>query len=127
MPITVPIQEIKEQTTGKYSGQITDLDGSTALALASISTIVLSLYVIDKEGVTRYINSRQAQDVKNLNNVTISAGGALVWSIQTADSRMYDLSLPFEDHHVLFEWTDTSGNRGKRRRILRVRNLTAVL
>lgn len=126
MPLLLPVQEIKEQTSGIYEGQITDLDGSTALPLASISTITLSVYVIDRDGVTRYINSRQAQDVKNLNDVTISATGALVWSIQTADTRISDGTLPFEDHHILFEWTDTSGNQGKRRRLLRVRNLNAV-
>ena len=124
MPLTVPIQEIKEQTTGTYEGQITDLDGTTALPLASIDTITLTVYAIDQDAAIQYL--RNAQNVKNANNVTISAGGLLVWSIQVTDSIMVDPSLPFEDHHVLFEWTDTAGNQGKHRRILQVRNLNAV-
>jgi hypothetical protein len=50
------------------------------------------------------INSRNAQNVKNANGVTISALGALVWAMAPADNLIVGTQL-IEEHMALFVFT----------------------
>lgn len=116
--------DILELSTGSYTGVITGNDGVTPLPLATISTMVLTLYAILTNGTVQIINGRNAQNILNANNVVISAGGVMTWTVQTADTAMQEV-LPFERHIALFEWTWPQGS-GKHEIVLVVKNLTEV-
>ena len=77
------------------------------LPLAEISAITLT-YTNDAD--SSVINSRNAQDVKNANNVTITERGELFWYIQTGDAKIVSASLSsgdLEPHTAVFKITTT--------------------
>jgi len=113
---------INEKSTGLYTGTLVGNDGVTPLPGPTLSTLLLSLYVIKQDGTDHMI--RTAQNVLNANNVTVSAGGLVSWSIQVADTTLVE-DIPFERHIALFEWTWPSG-AGKHEIVLAVRNLRRV-
>jgi len=114
-----------EQTTPKYTATITD-DAGNAIPAASLSSLALTLYVIKTDGTTGYVNSRNAQDVLNLNNVTVDANGLLTWSMQVADTTLVE-ALPYERHIALWEWGWAGATKfGKHELIVTVRNLGEV-
>ena len=115
---------ILEQATGSYTATITGNDGATPIPAASLVTLTLTLYVIKTDGTIGYVNSRNAQNILNANNVTVSAAGLLTWAIQTADSTLVE-ALPFERHIALFEWT-TATVAGKHEMVLVVQALNEV-
>lgn len=120
----ITFDPINEQTTGSFTAQITGNDGVTPLPLASISTLVLTLYAIKGDGTDQIINGRNAQNILNTNNVVVTVGGALTWTIQIADTTLVE-DLPFERHIALFEWTGAFG-AGKQEIVLPIRNLRQV-
>lgn len=120
-PLSFPINE---KATGTYTATIVANDGVTPIPGATLSTLVLSLYVIKADGTDGTVNARAAQNVLNANNVTVSAGGLLTWSIQVGDTTLVE-AIPFERHIALFEWTWPSG-AGKHEAILLVKNLHKV-
>jgi hypothetical protein len=123
-PIPDPVFEVDELTTPTYRATVVDdSDPPVALPAASLTTLTLSLYVINDDGTITYI--RQAQNVKNTNNVTVSALGALVWSIQAADTTLVN-TVPYEHHYAFFRWTWGSGKVGSRTIVLNVRQLPVV-
>lgn len=125
-PLTLPlVYEVKEQTTPKYTATLRD-DAGAVLPAASVVTFTLTLYVIKTDGTIAYVNSRNAQNVLNTNNVTLDAAGLVTWSVQVADTTLVE-SLPFERHIALWEWTwDGGAKAGKHEVILNVQNLTEV-
>lgn len=125
MPITPKSFDILQGSSGTFTGQLTGNDGQSALALADLLTLTLTLYVIQTDGTIAYVNSRNAQNVLNANNVTVSASGFLTWAIQVADTGLVE-ALPFERHIALFEWTFTGGGSGKAEVILTVQDLNEV-
>lgn len=122
MPIEPRTFDILEATTGSYTGQIVGNDGITPLPLATLSTLVLSLYVVKGDGTIAYVNGRNAQNILNANNVVVSAGGLLTWTVQTADTTFVEAALPFERHIGVFQWT-WPGGTGKHEIVLVVQNL----
>lgn len=125
--------QIDEQESGYYIGILTDNDGVTMIPGATLLTLRLTLYVIQQDGTIAYLNSRNQQDVLNLNNVLVydtlqtDANGRsynLRWTIQPADTTLVE-DLPQERHIGLFEWT-WSGGAGKQEFVLSVKNLTTV-
>ena len=107
--ITAPTDAgtILEQATPAICVTIQDEDGN-ALALADLATIVLTQYL--KGHSSTIINSRDNQDIKNANNVTIHAtSGLLTWNLQTADTTYQGNSGIFETHVALIEWTVSTG------------------
>jgi hypothetical protein len=124
MPIEPRTFDILEQETGSYSAIFTGNDGVTPLPLATIQTAVLTLYAILTNGTVQIINSRNAQNILNANNVVVDANGRLTWTIQVADTTLQEV-LPFERHVALFEWTWPQG-AGKHEIVLVVQNLTEV-
>ena len=119
-------RRIDEGTTPVYSATLRD-EASVAIPLASISTIQLTYY---DRGSGTVINSRDDQNVKNANNVTIHAtSGLLTWSLQPEDTAIIGTSWDagdVETHIALFEWTLTNGKRGKKEVRFDVINLKKV-
>jgi hypothetical protein len=116
-----------EKTNCRYTATLTDELGA-AIDGTALDQALLTLTDV-ATGTT--INSRSAQDVKNANNVTISAGGALVWALQPADMAIVSTTLAtgqIEDHRAL--WVLTWGGAGVKQCrhdvILQVRNLSGV-
>lgn len=114
---------IDEQESGRYTAIITGNDGVTPLPGATLTTLVLTLYVIKADGTDSLI--RTAQSILNVNNGTVSAGGAITWLIQPADTTLVE-DIPFERHIALFEWSWPAG-QGKHEVVLVVRNLRRVV
>lgn len=83
------------------------------LPLLDIDTVVLNY---QNAADDTYINGREAQDVKNANNVTITDTGFLIWELQAADTAITDTALESEDlerHTATFCVTTTSAHGGK--------------
>jgi hypothetical protein len=120
----ITFDPINEQTTASFTAQLTGNDGVTPLPLASISTLVLTLYAIKADGTDQIINTRNAQNVLNTNGVTVTVGGFLTWIISIADTTLVE-AIPFERHIALFEWSGGFG-AGKQEVILVIRNLGQV-
>lgn len=120
-PLSFPMDE---KTSGQYTATIVGNDGVTPLPAATLVTLTLTLYVIKADGTDGIVNGRNAQNVLNANNVTVSAGGLLTWVVQVLDTTLVE-DIPFERHVALFEWTWAAG-AGKREMIIVVRNLHRV-
>jgi hypothetical protein len=113
-----------EGETPQYTATITD-DLGAPLPAASLSTLTLTLYVIKSDGTTAYVNSRNAQNVLNANNVTVSGVGLVTWSLQVADTSLIE-DLPFERHIALWEWTWPTARAGKHELMITVKALGEV-
>jgi len=124
-PISIPDFDVLEDTTPILTAQLKDSDG-TNLTLANLNTITLTLY-IPKTGLI--VNLRDAQDVKNANDVVISAAGLLTWTVQPEDTEILiaDADNEREIHRALFEFTRMATDlQGKKRVDLIVHNLDQV-
>lgn len=95
-----------ENATAEYTATLKDKAGAVIPA-ADLTSLTLTLYL--QSDSSNKINSRNAQDVLNTNNVTVSAGGVLVWSIQKADNIVVDQDLDKELHIGLFQYAWNSG------------------
>jgi hypothetical protein len=119
--------DLHEKTTGLLTGTLVGNDHVTPIPLASLSTLILTLYAIIADSSMTIINARDHQNVLNANNVTVHATtGLLTWTIQVLDTTLVEPTLPFERHIALFEWTTASGAAGKAEIILVVKNLAQV-
>jgi hypothetical protein len=131
------IVDVPEQTSGLYRATIRDEVG-TILPGNVLNTLTLTLYVKKADGTIAYVNSRNAQDVLNLNDVLVFAGlqtdadGVqynLKWSYLALDTTLVE-DLPFERHIALWEftWPRPVGGSGawKHELVLNVQNLGEV-
>lgn len=112
--------EINEETTGRLRFPLLDEDAE-AVALANLVTLTLTLYDADTGTI---INSRNAQNVLNTNNVTVSSSGLVEWALQPEDTLLVGSSI-LEEHVALFRWTWTGGQQSEEIRHY-VRNLGFV-
>lgn len=115
--------DVREKTSGQYTATLVGNDGVTPIPGASLTTLLLTLYVIKADGTDTLLRGPQ-QNVLNAGNVTVSAAGLLTWVFQVADTTLVE-NLPFERHIALFEWTWPSG-AGKHEVVLVVQNLRRV-
>lgn len=113
-----------EGETPRYTATLTDED-LVPLPAASLTTFQLTLYVVKVDGTIGYINGRNAQNVLNANNVTVSAQGVVVWSMQVLDTTLQE-TVPFERHIALWEWYWGSGRAGKHELVITVKALGEV-
>ncbi len=116
---------VKEETTAIYGTTVQDEDGN-GIAASSLDAMTLTLY---RRGYpTAFINSRNAQDVLNDNNVTVSAAGVLEWTIQPADNEIQGSPATggTEEHIALFQWTYLTTKKGKHEVRILVKNLATV-
>lgn len=85
------------------------------LSLSELSTLTLTYF---NQSTGSAINSRTGQNVKNANDVTVTATCDIVWKLGSADTACADTSLEDEklEHHIaLFEWALTDGMKGSTR------------
>lgn len=85
------------------------------LSLAELSTLTLT-YFNQSTGST--INSRSSQNVKNANDVTVTANCEIIWKLTSSDTTCADTTLEDDklEHHIaLFEWVLTNGMKGSTR------------
>lgn len=123
--------EVNELTSFHYEGLIVDPTNDNApVPASSLATLTLTLYNAADGSI---INSRNAQNVLNANNVTVSAGGVLVWDSVMADSPIVDTAaVPYwrrEAHVARFDFTYPVGDPVKGGKIevhILVRNLKKV-
>lgn len=118
--ITTPV--INEQTTGLLRFQLVDEAGAH-FALAGLLTLTLTSY--DKVS-GNILNARDNQNVKNANNVTISATGLVTWHLQPDDTVIVWDTVGSEVHVAFFEWTWNGGQQSVEL-YYTVRNLVKVL
>lgn len=113
MPSIVTLtDEILEGTTPLYTANIVDENGD-AIAVASLLTLTLTYFDVRSGTI---INSRNAQNILNANNVTVATAGVpavttLTWTLQAADTALVNTFRDTEDHYAIFRWT-WPGGRG---------------
>lgn len=111
-PILLPTT-LWEGTTGLYTFQLVDEDGS-GIPASLIETLLLTYYEVETETI---LNNRHAQDVYNAHEVTIATatGPPLVttvtWILQPADTVIVNSGHVQEHHVMLFQWSWNSGTR----------------
>ena len=104
--MSVTLGPINERTICKYTTDpLLDEDGA-AVAGASLTTATLTLYEL-KTGTI--LNSRNAQNVLNANNVTISAAGVVAWTMLPADNAIVNDRLDQELHVAVFDFRWDAG------------------
>ncbi len=115
--------DVIEGATARYSAVLKD-ETDTVIPAASLTALTLTLYNVATGAI---INSRNAQNVLNANNVTVDASGNLVWTVQPGDNAIVDTSLDREDHVALFkfEWSSPT-KRGYHQVVLRAQNMAKV-
>jgi hypothetical protein len=105
---------ITERSSRTVTFTVADNAG-TAVPLASIATAGLTLYDCDTyvpgaSPTVGVLNGRDAQDVKNLNNVTIhSTSGLVTWAMQPDDNVIVTLRRQVERHRAEFRFVTTGG------------------
>ncbi len=122
--LTQSQRRLDEQVSASYVGTLQDQTG-TDIALSSLTTITLTLYDLSTKGI---INSRNAQDVKNTNNVVITSAGVLTWTLQPADNIIVTSTKragAYEKHIALFEYAWAAGSN-KHEVVLEIRQLDKV-
>lgn len=111
MALTESGRRVRENATSVYQATIVDED-EVAIPANDLDALTLTLY--DK-GTGTIINSRDGQDVLNANNVTVSAQGVLVWTMQPEDNPIVtpsEVTHGLEAHIALFEWTWDTTKKG---------------
>ena len=119
-------RRVEEKITARYKVILSDEAGA-AIPLSDMTTITLTLYD-DYTGTI--INSRNAQNVKNTNNVTYTEAGLLTWTLQPNDNIIVSSDVrtnSYEKHIALFEFTwDSGAKAGKHELEFQVRQLNKV-
>lgn len=119
-------RRVEEKTTARYKVILSDEAGAV-IPLSDMTTITLTLYD-DYTGTI--INSRNAQNVKNTNNVTYTEAGLLTWTLQPNDNIIVSSDVrtnSYEKHIALFEFTwDSGAKAGKHELEFQVRQLNKV-
>lgn len=124
--LTEAQRHVDEQVSYLYTATLTDAAGD-AIADGDLQTLILTLY---EQKTGNIINSRDGQNVKNQNNVTVS-NGVMTWKVQPADNAIaVAAKAGWEIHIALFEWTwndsDSELQTGRHELTLRVRDLQKV-
>ena len=99
---------VNERTAAQYTATIKDQTG-TAIPAASMTALTLTL---EDVGSGTILNSRTAQNILNANNVTVSAGGVMVWTMQPADNAIVSTTAAHgstETHRATFKVSYGSG------------------
>lgn len=106
-PVYRKAYPIKERQTLTYTFVLKD-EAGVVIPASALSAAVLTVYSAASEAI---VNSREAQNVLNANNVTISELGVVTWTLQPSDVTMLNQALEEETHRCvfLFTWT-ASGN-----------------
>lgn len=96
---------VLEGETVKWTGTMKDEDGAVVPS-AQILTFLLDLALLDGT----IINSRDDQNIKNANDVTVHATSGLVtWRLTTADLALQDEAKAIEVHRATMRYTYNDG------------------
>ncbi len=114
---------LPERSSAKITGILKDENGAV-ISSASLSTLVLSLYV--EGSPSTIINGRNKQNVLNANGVTVDGSGNLAWLMDPLDNSIMDSTLSIEQHVALFEWTYGGSRAGRFEILISVKNLNLV-
>lgn len=99
-------KKINEGSTAIYTATLKD-EAGTVIPSNAISALTLTLSNVADGTI---INSRNAQDVLNDNNVTIhESSGLLTYTLQPLDTAIQDADEPYETHRATFQCTYNSG------------------
>lgn len=114
---------LNEATTGLLTFQLNKVDTASTgtLALGELLTLTLTLYEAESGTI---LNSRDIQNILNINNVTISTTGLVRWQVQPADTAIIGTGL-IEEHVALFRWTWAAGQQSEEIHFY-VKNITKV-
>lgn len=115
------LHSASERTSAQYTATLQDALG-VAIPLAVIVSAVLTL---EDVATSTIINSRNAQNVLNANNVTIHAtSGLLTWSIQPEDNPIVTSSEEYELHRAVFSVVYSGTQRTVHEVYVLVRNMS---
>ena len=104
---------IPEKSSAKIKATLKDEDG-VVIPSATLQTLTLTLYDLITETI---INSRDAVDALNANNVTLHAtSGLLTYSMQPDDNQIIG-TVSEEVHIILFQGIWSAGTRAVRHQI----------
>lgn len=99
-------QMINEGNTAIYTATLKD-EAGTVIPASAISALTITLSNVADGTI---INSRNAQDALNANNVTIHAtSGLLTYTLQPSDTAIQDDEQPYETHRATFQCTYNAG------------------
>lgn len=114
---------VVERTNATYSATMKDAD-DIAVPLSAITAATITLKDVETGTV---INSRDAQNVLNTNNVTIHAtSGLLTWNIQAADQFIVTAGVEHELHRAVFDIAYSGGKRLVHEVYLVVENIAGI-
>lgn len=100
---------LAERSTFKVPGRFMDETGAI-IPVSALSSLTLTLYV--KGNPAKIINSRNKQNVLNINGVTADEDGNFAWVMAPLDNAVMG-NQEVEVHVALFEWV-YSGSRENR-------------
>ena len=124
--ITVLEDEIFEGTTPEITANLQDENGD-AVAGSNLTTLTLTLFSRNDLSYP-IINTREDQNVLNVNDVTVDEAGLVTWSTQPEDTIVYDSNLKLEKHRAVFEWTyDSGAKNGKHIIDMTIKNLAKTV
>lgn len=104
--------DITEDTTPDYTAVLrekTQADGTAGDPIPGsvLDSLTLTLY---QEYTRAIINSRNRQNVLQLNGVTVAEDGTLLWTMTREDTAIINDALRSEPHVALFEYTFPGAN-----------------
>ena len=98
-------REIDAGESADVTATFYDFSG-VVLDKASIVTLTATLKHVSSAGVATTINSRDNQDVLDINGGTVSAAGVLTLKLQPLDNVLVEAAYGgVESHYLLLEWT----------------------
>jgi hypothetical protein len=113
--MAIDIVRVNERSTRVVDFDLYDHQDS-ALAEADILTATLTLFDLGTFHTTSspmggIINNRNAQNVLNANDVTVSDGTSklVTWTMQSADNPIVDSRKDVERHRATFVFTTSAG------------------
>ena len=117
---------IAEKTSFQFTATLVDETG-TAIPLAGVSTLVLTIYNRDSAG-KEILNSVENTDIKDTGRGSLHAtNGLLTVTLQPADNAIVDGTVDLEWHRALIQGTYASGTKAFKYEIdFPVRNLNKV-
>lgn len=103
--IDVTVDPIKEGTTPEISAVLLDLN-DVPIPGGVLTALKLTHY---QQYSLAIINSRNAQNVLQTNNVTVDSNGKMVWKMVVADTVILNDALDTEPHVAYFEFSYLDG------------------
>jgi len=120
---------LDEENSYKYEFELTDSETGARITLAQLTNLYCTQFyynpniTISDPKHLATINSRFNQNVKNNNNVVVSATGTVTWTIQKEDTARLNVSREEELHIALFVWTYSGGKRNSHSSFNTVRHI----